>query len=155
MIDRFQTHNISEFSPKAEAIDDFLKFKDDFMKRTVWHDACRSWYKSLGPDGPVTALWPGSTLHYIETLMELRLEDWDVKYSGNRFAWLGNGYSQTEIDPTADWAYYIRDHDDDEPLSRLKKLQLINRSGTVAAAGAVSFTGRSTEGNEKVPESKL
>lgn len=155
LIDRFQTHNISTFAPKGEAIDDFLAFKDEFMKRTVWHDACRSWYKSLGPDGPVTALWPGSTLHYIEALMELRLDDWDVKYTGNRFAWLGNGYSQTEVDSTADWAFYVRDRDDDEPISRLKKLQLINKSGTVAPTAGVSFTGRSTEGNETAGEAKL
>tara|TARA_R110002003_G_scaffold351_17_gene19026 strand:+ start:15136 stop:16206 length:1071 start_codon:yes stop_codon:yes gene_type:complete len=155
LIDRFQTHNISTFAPKTEAVDDFLAFKDDYMKRTVWHDPCRSWYKSLGPDGPVTALWPGSTLHYIEALMELRLEDWEVKYSGNRFAWLGNGYSQTEIDPTADWAFYIRERDDDEPISRLKKLQLLNKSGTIVPTVGVSFTGRSLEDNETSGQAKL
>jgi hypothetical protein len=155
LIDRFQTHNIARFSPKREAIDDFLAFKDAFMKRTVWHDPCRSWYKSLGPDGPVTALWPGSTLHYIEALMELRLDDWDVKYAGNRFSWLGNGYSQTEIDQTADWAFYIRDRDDDEPLSRLRKLQIINKSGTNAPTAAVNFTGADVEIGGKAGEAKL
>lgn len=140
MIDRFQTHNISTFSPKAEAIADFIAHKDQFMEKTVWHDPCRSWYKGR-PDGPVTALWPGSTLHYIEAMMEVRLDDWEIKYNGNRFAWLGNGYSQTELDPTADWAFYIRDKDDDEPISRGRKLQLINKSGTVQQTAAVSFTG--------------
>lgn len=33
------------------------------------------------------------------------MEDYNVQYAGNRFAWLGNGYSQTELDQTADWAY--------------------------------------------------
>jgi hypothetical protein len=141
LIDRFQTNNISEFAPKAEAIADFIEHKDQFMKATVWQDPCRSWYK-LRPDGPITALWPGSTLHYIEALMELRLDDWDIKYNGNRFAWLGNGYSQTELDDTADWAFYVRDHDDDEPLSRKRKLQLINGSGTMAGNAGVSFSGK-------------
>lgn len=141
LIDRFQTHNISQFAPKTEAVDDFIAFKDQFMEKTVWHDPCRSWYKGAGPDGPVTALWPGSTLHYIEALMELRLDDWEVKYNGNRFAWMGNGYSQTEIDQTADWAFYIRDRDDDEPFSRIRKLQLINGSGTQQGTVGVSFTG--------------
>ena len=77
--------------------------------------------------------------------MELRLDDWDVKYNGNRFAWLGNGYSQTELDPTADWAFYIRDKDDDEPISRGRKLQLINKSGTVQPSVGVSFTGVKVE----------
>jgi hypothetical protein len=87
--------------------------------------------------------------------MELRLEDWDVKYTGNRFAWMGNGYSQTEIDPRADWAFYVRDKDDDEPLSRLRKLQIISKSGTVVPSAGVSFTGRSTEGNDTMAEARL
>ena len=74
--------------------------------------------------------------------MELRLEDWDVKYSGNRFAWLGNGYSQTELDETADWGYYIRERDDDGPASRAGKRKLLSKSGTVRANVGVSFTGK-------------
>lgn len=155
LIDRFQTHNISTFAPKAEAIDDFIAFKNEFMKKTVWEDSCRSWYKSLGPDGPVTALWPGSTLHYMEALMELRLDDWDVKYTGNRFNWLGNGYSQTEIDPTADWAFYVRDRDDDEPMSRLKKLRMINMSGTITSNTGINFSGKDGETHKKQLESRL
>jgi len=155
LIDRFQTHNISAFAPRTEAIDDFIAFKDDFMKKTVWHDACRSWYKSLGSDGPVTALWPGSTLHYIEALMELRLEDWHVEYNGNRFAWLGNGYSQTEVDPTADWAFYVRDEDDDEPISRLRKLQILNKSGTVVPSAGVDFTGAGKDEGGRLTDAKL
>ena len=25
--------------------------------------------------------WPDSTVHYIEAILEVKLEDWDVKYS--------------------------------------------------------------------------
>ncbi|KAJ0413944.1 hypothetical protein BJY00DRAFT_305957 [Aspergillus carlsbadensis] len=129
MIDRYQTTNIRTFAPRAEAVREFIEFKDQFMKQTVWADGCRSWYKAE-VDGPVTGLWPGSTLHYIEATTEVRMEDWEVEYSGNRFAWLGNGYSQTEIDETADWAYYIRDRDDGEYHSRNKRLMILNKSGT-------------------------
>jgi hypothetical protein len=64
-------------------------------------------------------------------MKETRYDDWDVSrtlilvypnvqlltspqitYRGNRFAWLGNGYSQTELDPTCDLGYYIRFEDD-------------------------------------------
>ena len=38
LIDRFQTHDISQFSPKKEAIDDFITHKDQFMQNTVWND---------------------------------------------------------------------------------------------------------------------
>lgn len=138
-IDRYQTYNIKTFAPSKEAISDFIDHKDEFMKRSVWADPCRSWYKAGGPEGKITALWPGSTLHYIEALLDLRVEDWDVKYNGNRFAYLGNGYSQTELDPTADWGYYIREKDDDGPISRKKKMQLLNKSGTISSNGTATF----------------
>lgn len=142
LIDRFQTYNIYTFSPTREAISDFIAHKDEFMTKSVWADPCRSWYKNR-PDGPITALWPGSTLHYIEALMDLRIEDWEIKYNGNRFAWLGNGYSQTELDSTADWGYYIRENDDDGPASRAGKRRLLTKSGTVKQTGGeVDFTGK-------------
>jgi hypothetical protein len=144
LIDRYQTHNITTFSPLPSAVSDFIAFKDAFMSRTVWSDACRSWYKQTAT-GPITALWPGSTLHYIEAMTELRMEDWNVEYAGNRFAWLGNGYSQTELDDTADWAYYIRETDDDAPLSRARRRRLLTKSGTVKAATGVNFAGNVTE----------
>jgi len=142
LIDHWQTHNIKKFSPKKVAVDDFIAHKDNFMKHTVWHDPCRSWYKSGQIDAPITALWPGSTLHYIEALSDIRMEDFDVEYAGNRFAWLGNGYSQTELDQTADWAYYIRDYDDGEWLSRGKRRKELTKSGTIQGReGAVNFSG--------------
>ena len=115
------------------------------MQRTVWQDPCRSWYKSGQIDAPITALWPGSTLHYIEALADLRMEDYDVEYAGNRFSWLGNGYSQTELDATADWAYYIREYDDGEWLSRGKRRKDLTKSGTIKGRETVSFTGKESE----------
>ncbi|KAL5340907.1 hypothetical protein BJX70DRAFT_359905 [Aspergillus crustosus] len=140
LIDRYQTTNIKSFAPTAEAVRDFIEFKDQLMRKTVWADGCRSWYKAVDANGPVTGLWPGSTLHYIEAMDELRLDDWDVKYNGNRFAWLGNGYSQTEIDDTADWAYYIRDRDDGEYHSRGKRLRILNKSGSRKPDSGTAFT---------------
>lgn len=140
LIDRYQTHNIRTFAPTQAAVRDFIAHKDSFMKRSVWADPCRSWYKNR-PDGPITALWPGSTLHYIECLNDLRLEDFNVVYSGNRFSFLGNGYSQTELDNTADWGYYIRETDDDGPMSRAGKRKLLTKSGTVTYNGGVNFSG--------------
>ena len=77
-----------------------------------------------------------------------RWEDWEWKYrseSGNRFAWLGNGYSQTELDETADWGYYIRDRDDDPPASRAGKRKVLSKSGTVKPTVGVNFTGKVEE----------
>ncbi|KIM44457.1 hypothetical protein M413DRAFT_24952 [Hebeloma cylindrosporum] len=98
MMNRLQTENIHSFSPKPDAVQDFIEHKDAFMKNTVWEQECRSWYKSNSITGKVTALWPGSTMHYLEMIAEPRYEDWSFKYSGNRFAYLGNGRSQTETE---------------------------------------------------------
>ncbi|RDB23708.1 putative sterigmatocystin biosynthesis monooxygenase stcW [Hypsizygus marmoreus] len=137
-VNRWQTENIHSFSPKAEAVEDFITYKDQFMKHTVWEHDCRSWYKNNSSSGKVNALWPGSTLHYMEAIMDVRYEDWEFSYSGNRFAYLGNGFSQTEVDPTADWAYYIRNSDDSPYLSRGKQMKVINRSGTKDKSSALA-----------------
>ncbi|ROT36327.1 FAD/NAD(P)-binding domain-containing protein [Sodiomyces alkalinus F11] len=144
IMDRFQSTNMARIAPKEEAVRDFVEFKEWFMKRTVWSDPCRSWYKP-GPDGPVVALWPGSTLHYIEAMSHVRFDDFDITYAGNRFAFLGNGYSQTELDPTADWAYYIRERDDDAPLSTGGRRKLISKTGTVTTRDVVVFSGNKEE----------
>lgn len=82
------------------------------MERTVWNQACRSWYKGNSIDGKVVALWCGSTLHYRETLQDVRYEDFKIKYFGNRFDYLGNGMTKLELTPDADLATYIRNADD-------------------------------------------
>ena len=66
-------------------------------------------------------MWLGSPLHYREAMAEMRGNDWEVRYSGSRFAWIGNGFSHTEFDPTSDLAYYIRDEDDSPYTSRGKR----------------------------------
>jgi cation diffusion facilitator CzcD-associated flavoprotein CzcO len=149
IIDRYQTHNIHSFAPRMDAVDDFINFKDEFMKKTVWSDPCRSWYKA-SEESPVTALWPGSTLHYIEAIGEVRWEDFNVKYNGNRFSWLGNGYSQCELDNTADWAYYVREDDDGEYFSRNKKREITTKSGTMNNSAGVFFVA-----SEDAPQSNL
>ncbi|CRK17685.1 hypothetical protein BN1708_017607, partial [Verticillium longisporum] len=89
VIDRLQSTNAVQIAPKEQAVRDFVEYKEWFMTKTVWSDPCRSWYKARA-DGPVVALWPGSTLHYIEALKEVRFDDLDIVHAGNRFAWLGN-----------------------------------------------------------------
>jgi hypothetical protein len=80
--DRWQTENIHSFAPKDAAVTDFLDHCQEFMKSTVWSQKCRSWYKSGSASGRVSALWPGSTLHYLEALREPRGDDWDVSDAG-------------------------------------------------------------------------
>jgi hypothetical protein len=95
---------------------------------------CQSWYNANQVEAPITALWPGSTLHYIEYLGEVRWDDLEMKYNENRWVWLGNAFSQGEADETADWAYCIFVNaiiGTREDLSKGKRKQILTRSGTV------------------------
>lgn len=51
--------------------------------------------------GKLTALWPGSSLHYIQTLAENRWEDYTWEYHGNRYDHWQQGLSWIE-DPLVD-----------------------------------------------------
>lgn len=48
-------------------------------------------------------------MHYFETLKEPRYEDFDIQYmaDGNRFAYLGNGYTSTELDEDGNPVWYF------------------------------------------------
>jgi hypothetical protein len=143
VIDRWQTDCFKSFAPKTAAVDDFIDHKDRFMKNTVWENECRSWYKGNNAFGKVTALWPGSSLHYIEAMAYVRYDDYDIKYHGNRYDWLGNGYSQSELDQTCNSAYYIRSVDDSPYLSKEKSRKAKTGSGTMDpdADASYSFAG--------------
>lgn len=54
-----------------------------------------------GPSGKVTALWPGSSLHYLQVLSEDRWEDYDWEYESERYTYWGSGVSWVE-DPQGD-----------------------------------------------------
>lgn len=130
LVDRYQTENIHSFCPKSVAVDDFAEHVATFMQKSVWSQGCRSGHEKRTTRGRVPTVWPGSTLHCLEALRELRADDWDIQYMGNRFAWLRNGCSQTEFDKTSDLGYYIRDHDDSPFASRRMRREAFSRSGT-------------------------
>lgn len=69
----------------------------------MWTEECRSWYKN-NETGRVNAVWPGSSLHYIDAIREPRYEDMEVRYMGpakkNRFAYLGMGTTPALVEKT-------------------------------------------------------
>ncbi|RKL50882.1 hypothetical protein BFJ72_g335 [Fusarium proliferatum] len=130
-IDKYQTEpGMHSMSLKAAACYDFKSYMAQVTKKMVWSDNCRHSHNIKPNWGQSSITWPGSTLHYLEAMREPRFEDYDFEYSGNRFAWLGNGLSQTEWDPTADLAYYVRDEDDGRHLSRGARTKVISKSGS-------------------------
>ena len=133
LIDRYQTEPIRSFSPLPAAVADFAAHIASFMQSTVWMQSCRSGYKNHTTDSRLPTLWPGSTLHYMEAMKEFRADDWDIRYQGNRFAWLGNGFSQAEFDPTCDLGYVIRSEDDSSWASWATRRARERKSGTQPA----------------------
>jgi hypothetical protein len=112
-INKCQTQGIKAIAPSQSAVDDYFEHITAFMPRTAWGasgSGCRSWFKNGRADGPVTALHPGSRIHFFHMLEGFRGEDWEFVYEGqrqNRFGYLGNGFSRKELDPAVDSTWYL------------------------------------------------
>ncbi|KAJ0337008.1 hypothetical protein KNSL1_013070 [Colletotrichum chrysophilum] len=92
---------IKSFDVRIEAQTDFDNHTQEFMRQAVWTGTCRSWFKK-DVNGKVSALWCGSSLHYMQSLAEDRWEDYQWRFDGNRYAYWGNGFSwieKPELDP--------------------------------------------------------
>lgn len=111
-LQKMQREMISSFEVRQDITDAFNQHVQEYMKDTVWSDSCRSWYKDH-ESGRVNAVWPGSSLHYIEAIEEVRYEDFVLKYEGegkggfNPWQYLGNGFTQATLDAKADKSPYL------------------------------------------------
>lgn len=107
--EKIAMEDIHSIDPKQDAIDDFNVYTQEYLKRTVYTSHCRSWYKNNKVDGPVTAMWAGSPMHFKDMMSTQRGEDFNIKYrSKNRFNFFGNGVTQRDVE-NADLAYYLKD----------------------------------------------
>ncbi|KAF3003284.1 hypothetical protein E8E14_006499 [Neopestalotiopsis sp. 37M] len=115
VITKMQTENIKAIEPKARAVKEYYNHTHELMKRLAWSSPCRSWFKNGKIHGPVTAIYPGSRLHWFEMLKNVRWEDYEIDYmTNNRFQFMGNGFSQTECDPAGDPVWYF-----DDPFTKI------------------------------------
>jgi len=100
MIKKIQSEYICSIAPKQDVADAFNEHCQEWMKHTVWVEDCRSWYKN-NETGRVNAVWPGSSLHYIEAIRQPRYEDFEIDYLGpgkkNMWAFLGMGTVQALV----------------------------------------------------------
>ncbi|KAG9237258.1 flavin-binding monooxygenase [Amylocarpus encephaloides] len=108
-IRKLQKEDYASMMPRADRVRDFSEYCHEYFKKTVYMDECNSWYRSEGGKGDrVTGLWPGSTLHCLESLRAPRWEDFEYETKDeNRLRWLGNGWSVTQIDDGGDPAWYL------------------------------------------------
>lgn len=103
-----QTEGITSLSPTHSVLDAYSAHVDGFMPRTAWAGTCRSWFKNGQETGPVTALHPGSRIHWFHMLEKFRGEDFEYVYEGGkRFGYLGNGFSTKELEGSGDKTWYL------------------------------------------------
>ncbi|KAL3475204.1 hypothetical protein BJX99DRAFT_247726 [Aspergillus californicus] len=99
-LEKLQTEKIHSFEVQQDANSEYNQHIQQFLERTVWTRGCRSWYKRGTVDGPVVAIYGGTSFHFMEALKNPRWEDFHVKKLPearfNRFAYLGNGFSLRE-----------------------------------------------------------
>jgi len=110
IISKCQTEGIKAIVPSQAAVDDYFAHITAFMPRTAWAAPCRSWFKAGREEGPVTAVHPGSRIHFFHMLEKFRGEDFEYVYDNqaeNRFSYLGNGFSTMELDDTFDSTWYL------------------------------------------------
>ena len=101
LIKKIQSEYICSIAPKQSVTDSFNEHVQEWLRHTVWMDDCRSWYKN-NETGRVNAVWPGSSLHYIEAIRTPRYEDFEITYLGpakkNPWAFMGMGFVRDLIE---------------------------------------------------------
>ncbi|KAH7030578.1 uncharacterized protein B0I36DRAFT_242765 [Microdochium trichocladiopsis] len=99
-LDKLQTEGYSSVEVRTDANEDYNEHLQRYLERTVWTRGCRSWYKRGTVDGPVVAIYGGTSFHFMEAIKNPRWEDFDMRrtpeHQGNRFAYLGNGFTLRE-----------------------------------------------------------
>lgn len=107
-IKKMSTEDIKYIVPKSSAVQAFNNYCDEVHKTLVWTGSCTSWYKRGSVDGRVTALFGGSAVLFHRMIHEIRAEDFEIRYrSGNMFRFMGNGFTEWEMKPDSDLAWYV------------------------------------------------
>ncbi|CAN8099376.1 unnamed protein product [Discula destructiva] len=114
LLKKCQADHIRALAPSPGAVADYNEHIAAFMPRTAWAAPGRSWFKMGREEGPVVALHPGSRVHFFHMLATVRAEDFEYVYDGvdgsrgrNRFGYLGNGFSSTELEGGGDSTWYL------------------------------------------------
>ncbi|KAE8141862.1 hypothetical protein BDV38DRAFT_295692 [Aspergillus pseudotamarii] len=109
IIKKLQSEFVGSLMPKQHVTDAFNEHCQEWVKHTVWSEDCRSWYKN-NETGRVNAVWPGSSLHYIEIIRQPRYEDYEIEYLGpakkNMWAFMGMGTPRALVEK-ADISPYL------------------------------------------------
>jgi cation diffusion facilitator CzcD-associated flavoprotein CzcO len=110
---KIATEDIRSVLPRDDAVQAYNIYVQEVLRRTAWNEDCRSWYRKGRVDEyrtGITAIYPGSMMHYRSMLEELRPEDFEITYrSANRFRFYGNGLTALDMSEEPSLAFYLRD----------------------------------------------
>ncbi|KAK2750490.1 hypothetical protein FQN55_002090 [Onygenales sp. PD_40] len=105
---KIQCEGVKSVVVSHEANTQFNDHKDAVMELLTFSGNCNSWYKGGTSNGRITGPWPGSLNHFLESVRQPRLQDFEFRYEeANRFAYLGRGLSLKDIKKES-LAWYIR-----------------------------------------------
>ncbi|KAL8293255.1 hypothetical protein RQP46_000949 [Phenoliferia psychrophenolica] len=105
---RMSTEPILSIEVKPEVEKELWEHYQEQLKLMVWTSSCSSSFKNGGINSPIDVLHPGSRMHYFALLASVRWDDFNIKFSNNRFSYLGNGLTKRE-DTGGDLTYYLID----------------------------------------------
>ncbi|EAS33138.3 flavin-binding monooxygenase [Coccidioides immitis RS] len=107
---KIATEDIKSVVVKDSVVRDYNRYAQENLKRMVWSKGCHAWYKSAkGDNRVVTAMYPGSVMHYKSALEIIRGEHFDIGYNtSNQFRFMGNGQLAWEMEEGADFAPYVK-----------------------------------------------
>ncbi|KAL2014882.1 hypothetical protein VTN00DRAFT_2407 [Thermoascus crustaceus] len=110
---KIATEDIRSIVPRDDVIKQYNIYLQEVLRRTAWNGDCKSWYRKGRTNQyrtGITAIYPGSLMHFRSMLEEIRGEDFDIKYrSPNRFRFYGNGLTDLDMTDGADLAFYLQD----------------------------------------------
>jgi len=114
IIKKMQNEFIRSIVPKQDITDSFNAHVQEFIKHTVWSTDCRAWYRN-NETGRVNAVFPGSSLHYMQVIEEPRYEDYNITYQNrqNPWAFLGLGFALENRTEGADQSPYLSEQNID------------------------------------------
>ncbi|KAL2817987.1 hypothetical protein BDW59DRAFT_129793 [Aspergillus cavernicola] len=111
-IEKIAVEDIKSIVVKDSIVHAFNRYAAENLKRCVWSNGCTAWYSKKnapGENNTVTAMYPGSALHYKAYIKTIRGEHFDIQYNtANPFGYLANGELELERTEGGDMAYYLQ-----------------------------------------------
>lgn len=120
-VQKISREHIKAIEVKKSSLISWSSYLEKYFPLTVHVDSCTSWYKT--GNGHITGLWPGSSMHAMETLKNPRWEDFEYEqWNGHdQLEWLGNGWTCEDV-KRGDLGHYL-DRVDYPPIPSRETLQ--------------------------------